>query len=162
MNGKTLERTPGKVFLDRFFLGVNWICRISLVFQVIVTVYVVFGRYVLDSTPRWGEELSLFFMVWFSLLSSALSIRDDSHLKVSLVDIFFGEKVVRICEIFGLVVILIFSLYMIFFGFKFLEVASINRMTGINVNLSWLYASVPLSGVAWCLALLERIWRLLR
>jgi len=151
-----------KTLIDRFFQGVNWFCKISLILQVIVTAWVVFGRYVLDSTPRWGEELSLVFMVWFSLLSSSVAFRDDSHLKVSLVDIFFKEKVVKIFEIFGLIVILIFSVFMIIYGFKFLSVASINQMTGINISLSWLYVSVPVSGIAWCLALIERLWRLLK
>ncbi len=51
--------------------------------MVAVVCLVVFSRYVLNDTPRWGEEVALLAMVWFSLLSAVPAIWDNRHIRVT-------------------------------------------------------------------------------
>ena len=61
-------------------LVVEYICKFMLVVQLVVVSGVVIGRYVFSVTPAWGEEMALFAMVWFGLLSASIGVRDDTHL----------------------------------------------------------------------------------
>lgn len=53
-----------------------------------VIAYQVFGRYVLDHTPSWSEELARYLMVWLTMLGSAAVLRGGGHIAVTtLIDI---------------------------------------------------------------------------
>ena len=67
---------------------VEYVCKVMLLIQLVVVSGVVFGRYVYSYSPAWGEELALFAMVWFGLLSASTRVRDDAHLVqgINLVD----------------------------------------------------------------------------
>ena len=125
--------------------------------QVIIICIVVFGRLVLNKTPGWGEPGALMFMVWFSLMSAALGVVENKHLQITFTDLFLPPVLIRIFDIFSLFIILIFSLFMIVYGFKMTELATLNIMAGLGIKGSWLFASIPAAGVALFLAAVERI-----
>lgn len=52
---------------------------------VLVVSIQVFARYVLQSTPAWGGELSRYLAIWFTLLMAGVLVRTDEHLQVELV-----------------------------------------------------------------------------
>lgn len=41
------------------YILVEGLCKIMMALQVLVTAYVVVGRYVFNRTPVWGEQLTL-------------------------------------------------------------------------------------------------------
>src|SRR6478609_11490759 len=49
---------------------------------VIVTIvfYQVFGRYVLNSSPTWAENLALVLILYVTLIGAAVGVRDAGHL----------------------------------------------------------------------------------
>lgn len=51
--------------------------------MAVVIAYQVFGRYVLDHTPSWSEELARYLMVWLTMLGSAAVLRGGGHIAVS-------------------------------------------------------------------------------
>jgi len=53
---------------------------------VIVTVmgWQVFGRYVLNSTPTWAEQLSILLIAYITFLLAAVGVGERSHLSVDL------------------------------------------------------------------------------
>ena len=84
---------------------INAICVGAITIQVIAILIMVFGRYFFSYVPMGTEELALFCMVWFSLLSISLSVRDDTHVKMEIVDKFLPGKAVRWIKVFsGMVV----------------------------------------------------------
>ncbi|WPY96205.1 TRAP transporter small permease (plasmid) [Limimaricola variabilis] len=55
--------------------------------------WLVFGRYVLNTTPTWVEQLSLLLVGYITFLGAAAGIHDDGHLGVSFVRDGFGPRV---------------------------------------------------------------------
>jgi len=45
--------------------------------------YQVFGRYVLDYTPSWSEELARYLMVWLTMLGAVAVLRSGGHIAVT-------------------------------------------------------------------------------
>lgn len=80
-----------KTLLDRcetVLAGVQWLsiftASAALVVLVITFGWLVFGRYVLNVTPTWVEQLALMLICYIAFLGAAAGVRDDTHLGVSL------------------------------------------------------------------------------
>jgi len=79
------ERLPA---IDRLL---DLLCRICLIAAgiALVTIVVTFGwlvwgRYVMNQTPTWVEQLSLLLIIWVSFLVAAVGVREDNHLSVEM------------------------------------------------------------------------------
>jgi TRAP-type transport system small permease protein len=141
-------------YLTKISVG---ICKIFLVIQILIVVYVVFGRYVLRSTPGWGEESALFAMIWFSLLSATVAVGEDSHIKITLIDfIAKGWFNLALCWL-SWIIIFIVALFMVIQGYQLAALTFSNIMPGIGIPSGWLYMSVPFAGVAMILQLIGQI-----
>lgn len=80
-----------KSLLDRcetVLAGVQWLsiftASTALVVLIITFGWLVFGRYVLNVTPTWVEQLALMLVCYIAFLGAAAGVRDDTHLGVTL------------------------------------------------------------------------------
>ena len=153
----------GELALDKvkkFFDAVYWffmtICKIGFIGMVGITTYVIINRYFIKSACTWGEPVVLMFMVYMSLISAALAIRKDTHIRMQIVDLFVPKKVICVMRGAAQVLIFFFGVFMIIYGIKFSKLAGRNIMTGVGIKSMWLYISVPIAGVAMCLMEIER------
>ncbi len=68
--------------------GVQWAsiftASIALVVLIVTFGWLVFGRYVLNVTPTWVEQLALMLICYIAFLGAAAGVRDDTHLGVTL------------------------------------------------------------------------------
>lgn len=130
---------------------INLCCVVFLTLQVVSIIVMVFGRYLFNYVPRPTEEFSLFCMVWFSLLSISLSIRDDSHIKMEIMDALVSQGKLKYFQYFATVMAFGFSLYMVVYGYQLVLLTASTRMSGFQISEGWLYLSIPISGG--CIAL---------
>lgn len=150
----------GRLF-DLLYRLIQWACVICLAGQVVIISYAVFGRFVLNRTPSWSEEVSKILMVWMSLLAAALAVKDDSHVRMTVFDKYFGPLGLKIRDV-------IFSLLNIFFcgvlfwkGLDLIAQAHRTKLPGSGLPSSVLYASVCIGGLAMALMLVYRLGRVL-
>src|SRR5690606_19822608 len=82
------ELTGWRHSLDRFARALerllDAVLAVMLVVLVSSLVWQVFGRYALDKAPVWSEELARFSMVWVTMLGSAVVMRENGHITVSV------------------------------------------------------------------------------
>ena len=126
---------------------VKYVCVVILAALVAVVFSIFFGRYVLSRSPIWGEPFSLLCLVWISLLGSALAVRNDEHLRVTMFDEKLGKKGLISTEILSTACIVVFSVFLIYYGSALTRKGAINNMAGINVPYSVMYISLPVTGV---------------
>ncbi len=119
--------------------------------QAIAIIVMVFGRYFFNYVPAGTEQFALFCLVWFAMLSIALSIRDDSHVKMELVDLWLKPTQVVWFKYLAAACTLLFSYVLIRYGYAVCQLTAPVLLNGFRVPSSWLYAAAPISGV--CVAL---------
>lgn len=61
-----------------------FIASIALVILIVTFGWLVFGRYVLNVTPTWVEQLALVLICYIAFLGAAAGVKDETHLGVSL------------------------------------------------------------------------------
>ena len=61
----------------------EWICGIALVVLTVIFGWLVYGRYVLNATPTWVEQVSLLLIVLIGFLGASVGVHRNTHLGVS-------------------------------------------------------------------------------
>lgn len=64
------------------------VCRvttgIALVVLTVIFGWLVFGRYVLNATPTWVEQVALLLVMLIAFLGAAVGVHENTHLSVSI------------------------------------------------------------------------------
>ncbi|WP_349672931.1 TRAP transporter small permease [Lacrimispora sp.] len=146
--------------MKKFYDTVYWLfmsfCKIVFIASICITTFVVFCRYILHVTPRWGEQAILLCMVYMALISASLAVRTDTHIRVMLIDFILPKPVIGFLKAMSHVCIFAFSLFMIIYGLQFTKLMQSSIMSGLGCKQSVLYASVPIAGVCMLLMQSER------
>jgi TRAP-type C4-dicarboxylate transport system permease small subunit len=119
--------------------------------------FVVFTRYALNNSPRWGEEVALLCMVWFSLLSAALPIWDNRHIRITAWDLILPPRILRVLELVVHLILVAIIALMGWYGIELLEFVAKSRMSGTGISFIYLYGAVPVSAVFMLVAGLQRL-----
>ena len=73
-------------FIDKSYDLIAGICTliagVSLVVMTSIFAWLVFGRYVLNDTPTWVEQVSLLLVMVIAFLGAAVGVHQNTHLSV--------------------------------------------------------------------------------
>jgi len=76
------------VYIEKVLGIIQWIsmftASLALVVLVVTFGWLVFGRYIMNFTPTWVEQLALLLVCYIAFLGAASGVKDDTHLGVSL------------------------------------------------------------------------------
>lgn len=84
----------------------------ALVVLIATFGWLVFGRYVLNATPTWVEQLALLLVCYIAYLGAAAGVHEQSHLGVTLFRDMLGEKVGRVLKMINDIILSVFGLFM--------------------------------------------------
>lgn len=70
--------------LDRIRAVCLFAASVALVVLIATFGWLVFGRYVLNVTPTWVEQLALLLICYIAFLGAAAGVKEDTHIGVTL------------------------------------------------------------------------------
>jgi TRAP-type C4-dicarboxylate transport system permease small subunit len=90
------------------------VASLALVTLVATFGWLVFGRYVLNATPTWVEQLALLLICYIAFLGAAAGVQENTHLGVTLfrdmLPVFWQKVVLILIDvllcIFGLIMVI--------------------------------------------------------
>lgn len=151
---------------DAIYKAVLVICKVLLVADILITSYAVAGRLIggikigeakflrdvvffLDD-PAWSEEIVLTLMSYMAVLSAALSIRTNSHIRMTALDRYLPKKLVMVLDVVSDIAVMILGIIMLVIGTQY---ATTLGARGYYVSLPklskfWQYLPIPLAGFA--------------
>lgn len=132
---------------DFFNRLINFICVMLLTVQTIVILIMVFGRYLFNYVPGWVEQFALFCMVWFAMFSIALGVRDDSHVKVEVIDKFVSPGALIWVRLFANLCTIFFGIIMVRYGLGITALTWSTRLSAFRVPVGFQYFSTVAGGV---------------
>lgn len=144
---------------DRVYVWIRLLCKALLIIMIVSVSYAVFGRFVLKSTPKWCEEISLLCMVWTCFLSAALAIKDDCHVRMTVSTYLFPEKICKKLHIFAYLVLILINMVWVIWGFKLILLSKAARMASTQLPMACLYGAAAVSGLVGVLMSAARIIR---
>lgn len=130
-----------KPVYDWTYKIIMFICKILLIADIIITSWVVVGRYVpFIATPYWGEEIILTLMVYMAVLSATLAIRTRAHIRMTAFDKYLPKKALMVSDLLADIAVLALGVVLVVFGIKFCN---------SPLSLRGKYASIPTLGKVW-------------
>ena len=151
---------------DVIYKVVMVICKLLLIADILITSYAVAGRLIggiqigeakflrdvvffLDD-PAWSEEIVLTLMSYMAVLSAALSIRTNSHIRMTALDQYLPKKLVMILDVVSDIAVMALGIIMLVVGTQY---ATTLGARGYYVSLPklskfWQYLPIPLAGFA--------------
>ena len=81
----------------------------GLLFIVGIVFYQVFGRYVLNNSPTWAENLALVLILYVTLIAAAVGVRDAGHIGMESLLILLPERPREAAELVIHVLVMIFG-----------------------------------------------------
>lgn len=155
MKSEEVEDFSGPIgYLAR---GAEFIMVVLTVAMVVLVSYQVFQRYVLEYTPPWSEELSVYLMIWFGMFGIAVGVRRDAHMSLHYFADLFPLSFQKPLEIFKYVVILIYTAALLREGIVMVDLTMSQTSPAMHAPVGYVYASLP---VAFCLILVFAAERL--
>ena len=83
---------------------------------VAVVFYQVFGRYVMNNSPPWAENLALVLVLYVTLIAAAVGVRDAGHIGMESLLIMEPEHIRDRIEILIHVLVALFGAAMVYNG----------------------------------------------
>ena len=110
--------------------------------------------------PAWSEEVVLTLMSYMAVLSAALAIRRNAHIRMTAFDAYLPKNVIKVLDILADVAVFILAIVMITVGFSYATGigAKGNYVSMPWLSKFWMYFPIPLAGVAMVVFELEAIY----
>ncbi len=126
------------------------ICKIVLVADILITAMAVTGRYVpFVPDPSWTEEVVLTLMSYMAVLSAAMAIRKNKHIRMDALDPYLPKKVIQFLDILADIAVFALAIIMVIYGWS-LSATLGAKATYISMpwlSKFWMYFPIPLAGI---------------
>ena len=85
---------------DRVLDVIAWVCKLvaglGLVTLTVIFGWLVYGRYVLNATPTWVEQVALLLIMLITFIGAAVGIHENTHLSVNFLRVALPRTLRRI------------------------------------------------------------------
>lgn len=105
-------------FLDLLSHINTVITGILLVVLTVIFGWLVFGRYILNSTPTWVEQFALLLVVYIGFLGASIGVHKKTHLGVSVFREISPKPVRSVFELLSHIIMGGFGLVMTIYGYQ--------------------------------------------
>ena len=139
-----------------------YVAVFGLMAIVVVVAWQVFGRYVLNASPTWAENVALVLILYVTLIGAAVGVRDAGHIGMDSLLILAPEKIRNRIEILIHVLVGIFGVAMAWNGWILGASVAPYKLPNLNLSEAARYVPLVVSGVMVVLFSIEHVAALLR
>ena len=151
-----------KPVYDMIYKVINIICKVLLIIDVLVTIYMVLGRYLtFIPAPVWGEQIVLTLMVYMTVLSATLAIRRGAHIRMTALDKHINPTVLKVLDLLADAAVIFLGYILLKYGAKVCTspLAKNGKYDSIpTLSRVWMYLPMPIAGGAMILFELEQVY----
>lgn len=125
----------------------------------IVTFLQVVSRFIFKTPIAWSQDVIRLCFVYLVFWGAAYCLKEKAHLNIDVFLTALKPKMRKIVEIIINVVLLLFFVFLIYFGFSFMQTGSTQNAPYLPIPMSFFYLSVPTSAVFMFYYMIQEIFR---
>ena len=123
---------------------------LALVVLIATFGWLVFGRYVLNATPTWVEQLALLLICYIAFLGAAAGVREDTHLGVTIFRDLLPTPALKVVLIVIDVVLAAFGAVMVVAGVELMRFGWDSRLPMLDIPESFRTLAITSCGGLVC------------
>lgn len=146
--------------LDGLASAAMAVASVMMIVIIVIFGWLVFGRYVLNATPTWVEQVALLLVVWITFLGAAVGIRRKTHLAVDFIREAMSPGSRKAVTLLATLALLFFGVVMAWQGYVMWERTVQRAIPLLGISEGWRSVPVSIGGamiVAFCLDDLARM-----
>ncbi|MCZ2721982.1 TRAP transporter small permease [Marinomonas sp. 15G1-11] len=151
MDSSSSKQMAVKKFLDVLAYATTALSGVFMVVLVASFGWLVFGRYVLNDTPTWVEQMALLLVTNITFLAAAVGIHERSHLSVDILSLCVPKRASQCINIIIDMTLFAFGLTMAIYGMELVDFAWFRVISLLGISDGIRYFPVVASGVLMCL-----------
>ena len=154
-----------KPFFNIIDRATLFVCKLLLIADIGITFMAVTGRYIsFVPDPAWSEEIVLLCMTYMCVLSAAIAIRHNRHIRMSALDKWLPKALTKSLDLLADAAVLTFGIIMLWIGMRYaLLIGSRGFFTSLpTVSKFWKYFPIPLAGLSMIIFEIETIVKHIR
>ena len=129
----------------------------GLLAMTIIVAWTVFGRYILNDTPAWGEPVSLFLMLWFILLGGAVGVRELDHMGFDIGLHYARGRWKSFLVYANEALVTFFGCAMFAYGTQLAAGVWSDRIPVVGISKGWDYIPIAAGGVMIAIFSIEKV-----
>jgi len=123
------------------------VAGVSLVVVIAIFGWLVYGRYILNDTPTWVEQLSILLVAWITFLGAAVGVRRNSHLSIEFLREAMPGPARAALRILSDLYVIAFGGFMAWQGWLLVAANLTRKIPMIELPESWRAAPLVVCGV---------------
>lgn len=133
MADKSPAITRIETMLDKLSNACLFLASSAMVVLLVAFGWLVFGRYVLNETPTWVEQLALVLVGYIAFLGAAAGVHENSHLGVEMFRDMLGNRTRTAVKIAVDIALSLFGLLMFLAGIDLMRFGWETLLPMLNV-----------------------------
>lgn len=124
---------------------IDWIAVFFFSVIGIVAMLQIIMRYVFNRPFVWSEEFLRLTFVWTCYIGWIIATRNKCHIRITVILSLLPSKGKKIMETFNNILTIGFSVFMIFFGKKLIELGRNTPAMTLPITFALVYSIVPIT-----------------
>jgi TRAP-type C4-dicarboxylate transport system permease small subunit len=122
---------------------IDWISVLFFVVIFFVALAQIIMRWVFKNPIIWSEELIRLMFVWICYIGWTIASRNKSHIRITALVSVIPPFPRKILETFNCLLVILFSVFMVYYGIKMTEVGGKGRAVTLPINFALVYGIAP-------------------
>ena len=131
---------------EKFCQLEQWIAMLLLA-GITVLVFVSAMMRTLGFPLNWAQDAALIMFAWLSFIGGDIALHSTGLIGVDLFVVHFPKKVQKAIDIIFKVIMLIFLVVLVYYGFQYVMTGYKRLITTLNVSYAYVTASVPVGAL---------------
>lgn len=142
--------SKGLYLLNSFLVGAALAVMLAIILGLVVS------RYVIGTSPFWGEELARYTMFYLINLGTALALRHNQHPRLTIVSDLLKGPFARGARIIVFAAIAATLMLLLWQGYAMAVEEGMFTTPALRWSFYWVYLAVPIGAVASLIQLVAR------
>lgn len=149
--------------LERIFVLASklalFFCTVLLVAMTAIISWQIFGRYILNDTPKWSEQLAGILIVYMTMIGGAIAVRENRHIALTYFRDRWSPTARSRARLISCLLMAGFGALMMVYGVRMAQLVEAWTIPGLGVSQGINYWSFPVAGLLICAFALDKIRR---
>lgn len=132
--------------LDGLAQMATLVASVLMVALIVIFGWLVYGRYVLNATPTWVEQVALLIVVWITFLGAAVGVRRRTHLAVDFIRDAAPARVRKLAMLFCILALIFFGIMLTWQGYVMFERTARRIVPLLGISEGWRAVPVIIGG----------------
>lgn len=122
--------------------------------MILVVILQVFFRYVVGRALAWSEEISIYMMIWGTLLGGSIGLGKGKHIAINTFYYRLPKYIQKVVSILKIGIVLFYIYILIYYGYQYAQTGWRFISPATRLPRFWVFIAIPIAGFLMLLQLM--------